>query len=360
MNFTLPDHDLWEYLQRTDKTVVLYGMGNGADKILAVCEQYGIAVADFFASDGFVRGHSFHGKTVLSYSAVKEKYGADNLIVLLSFASARPEVLATIQKVASECELYAPDVPVFGNTLFTRAFFEEHRKEFSRVYDLLADDESRRIFEEVIAYKLTGDISYLFAAENTKDEVYRHLLRADEIRSAMDLGAYNGDTIRELQAYAPNLKTVFAMEPDRRSYRKLCEFTERIGDSLTLHTVQAAAWSEETVLRFGDEGNRNSSVSATGNATRITEIAALPPDRFLAGQCVDYIKYDVEGAEAEAIVGTRETILSHRPKLLVSAYHRSEDLYALPLLIHDLRPDYRLYLRRYPYVPAWDLNLICV
>ena len=80
MNFC-PTTDLWQTLTRTDKTVVMYGMGNGADKILKICERKGIAIADFFASDGFVRGHSFHGKTVLSYSAVKEKYGAENLIV---------------------------------------------------------------------------------------------------------------------------------------------------------------------------------------------------------------------------------------------------------------------------------------
>jgi hypothetical protein len=164
MNFTLPTLDLWEYLQATDKTVVMYGMGNGADKILRVCEQYGIPVADFFASDGFVRGHCFHGKTVLSYSAVKEKYGAENLIVLLSFASSRPEVLSLIRRVADECELYAPDVPVFGNTLFNRAFFDTHRDEFLRVSELLADDESRRIYWAVIAYKLTGDISHLFSS----------------------------------------------------------------------------------------------------------------------------------------------------------------------------------------------------
>ncbi len=360
MNFTNCTRDLWEYLQATDKTVVMYGMGNGADKILAVCEQYGIVVADFFASDGFVRGHRFHGKTVLSYSAIKEKHGKENIIVLLSFASSRPEVLDLIRRVAAECELYAPDVPVFGQTLFNRAFFETHQAELEAARSLLADDESRRIFDHVIAYKLTGDISYLFSAESNKEEVYRELLRADDIRSALDLGAYNGDTIRELQAYAPNLQSVYAMEPDRRNYRKLCEFAELVGDALSIRTVQAAAWSEQTTLRFGDEGNRNASLSATGNATRITEISALPPDRFLAGECVDYVKYDVEGAEHEAILGTKETILAHRPKLLVSAYHRSEDLYALPLLINSLRPDYRLYLRRYPYVPAWDLNLICV
>ena len=82
-------------------------------------------------------------------------------------------------------------------------------------------------------------------------------------------------------------------------------------------------------------------------------------DSVLCGQQVDYIKYDVEGAEREAIEGSRETITSHRPALLVSAYHKSEDIFALPLQIHALRPDYKLYYRRYPYIPAWDLNLIC-
>ena len=50
---------------------------------LSVCSQkglierfdsLGIEVSDFFASNGFVRGHSFHGKTVLSFSQIKEKY----------------------------------------------------------------------------------------------------------------------------------------------------------------------------------------------------------------------------------------------------------------------------------------------
>ena len=72
--------DLWSHLAATDKKIVMYGMGNGADKILNVCAERGIEIADFFASDGFVRGHSFHGKVVLSYSDTKEKYGAEKMI----------------------------------------------------------------------------------------------------------------------------------------------------------------------------------------------------------------------------------------------------------------------------------------
>ena len=96
--------DLWQYLKESEKPVVMYGMGNGADKILAVCEKKGIEVSDFFASDGFVRGHSFHGKKVLSYCETKEKYGEDNFIVLLSFASSLPEVIDNIKRISNESE----------------------------------------------------------------------------------------------------------------------------------------------------------------------------------------------------------------------------------------------------------------
>ena len=358
MNFTtLTSADtLWERLRATEKTVVMYGMGNGADKILAVCERYGVTVSDFFASDGFVRGHSFHGKRVLSYSEVKEKYGKENIIVLLSFASSLPDVLENFKRIAAECEMYAPDVPVCGDELFTYEFAAAHADEIRATYEMLADEESRRIFEYTLLYKLTGDISYLFGAESDKGEVYLNLLRVDGIRAYADLGAYNGDTIRELMRYAPNLSDVVAFEPDRRSFRKLSEFCDTL-TTPTVERINAAAWSERATLIFGDEGNRNSGLFAKGKSV---EVAALSLDDALCGRVVDYVKYDVEGCEREALIGSTRTILSCKPRLLVSAYHRSEDIFALPLQIASIRPDYKMYLRRYEYIPAWDLNIICI
>lgn len=350
-------NDLWEHLANTHKHVIMYGMGNGADKILDVCAKYGVEIEDFFASDGFVRGHSFHGKLVLSYADVKEKYGTENVIVLLSFGSSLPSVMDNFKRIAAECELYAPDVPVCNGEIFTREFARAHRAELEAAYSLLADDESKRIFENVIAYKLTGDVGYLFDAESDKDEVYGALLNAKSIQSYADLGAYNGDTVRELMHYSPALARITALEPDRRSFRKLSDFCATLPPTVSVNAVKCAAWNTDTSLFFADEGNRNSGLFAKGKSV---EIEARALDNILCGERVDYIKYDVEGCEKEAIEGSAKTILAHAPKLLVSAYHRSEDLYALPLQIHSLRPEYKLYLRRYPYVPAWDLNLICI
>jgi FkbM family methyltransferase len=349
------EKDLWQYLIGTDKKIVMYGMGNGADKILRICEKKGIEICDFFASDGFVRGHSFHGKTVLSYSAVKEKYGAENIIVLLSFASSLDEVIENILRVAKECELYAPDVPVFGDTLFDIEFFGAHEKEIDEVYDRLSDDESKEIFENVIKYKLTGDVSYLEARVSDKREVYKGLLRAEKIQVYADLGAYNGDTVRELAEYAPSLKRAVALEPDKRTFKKLSAYAES-ESRFAVTPVNAAAWSHDTTLLFDASGNRNSNV---GNAGKTVEVASVALDSVADG-AVDYIKYDVEGSEREAIAGSMQTINKYSPTLLVSLYHRSEDIFELPLIIKEKFPKYKLYLRRYRYIPAWDLDLICV
>lgn len=351
--------DLWHYLAAADRPVVMYGMGNGADKIIAVCERYGIEISDFFASDGFVRGHSFHGKTVISYSAMKEKYEGQNPIVLLSFASSLPDVMALFKKVGEECELYAPDVPVFGDTLFTIEFFEDNRERFEGVYKMLADEESKRIYKNVISYKLTGDIKYLWESESDKSDVYTDILDCNNIRKYLDLGAYNGDTVREMLQYNPDLESVVALEPDARNFRKLSEYAN--GTEIDIKCINAGAWCENTTLLFDASGNRNAGIVSKGNiASKIKEVSVVSVDSILSGESVDYIKYDVEGSEREALLGSAQTIKAYTPKLLVSLYHRSEDLFALPELVKELCPDYKLYLRRFPYIPAWDLNLYAV
>lgn len=365
MNFFC-ERDLWEHLAATSKTVVMYGMGNGADKILSVCAEKGVEVSDFFASDGFVRGHSFHGKQILTWSEIKEKYGAENVVILLSFGTSRPDVLENIERIAAEAELYAPDVPAFGDGLFDRAFWEVHREEIERVYGLLADEESRRIYRNVIAFKLTGDIRFLRDAESDREVMMQTMAEPQKLRVAVDLGAYNGDTVRELLSLSEgNLKRVYAMEPDARNFRKLQAYAESETRAEVI-PIHAGAWSESETLYFDASGNRNASFGVNRSEVlserpaKMTEIAARALDEVLGGEPVDYIKYDVEGAEREALIGSRETVLAHHPTLLVSLYHRNEDVFALPLLIREMFPQYRsFYVRRLRGVPAWDLNLFC-
>lgn len=358
------NRDLWSYLAATDKTVVLYGMGNGADKIISACEEKGVAIGDVFASDGFVRGQVFHGRRVLSWTEAKEKYGAENLIVLLSFGSSRPEVLELIRGVASEAELYAPDVPAFGNGLIDADFLSQNADSIRAARELFSDDESKRIFDLVWEYKRTGDVAHLFEAVSDPEDVMKQIVRPELIRVSVDLGAYSGDTVRELlSAENSAVEEIYAFEPDARNYKKLALYAE--GETrAVVHPYCLGAWSQRETLCFDGSGNRNASMERNRSATldsrkcKIVTVEGEALDTVLVGRSVDYIKYDVEGSEREAIIGSSETIRRSYPTLLVSLYHRNEDLFALPLMLREMFPGYHgFYLRRFAGIPAWDLNL---
>ena len=75
---------------------------------------------------------------------------------------------------------------------------------------------------------------------------------------------------------------------------------------------------------------------------------------------IDYIKYDVEGAEKEALEGSTEIIKAYKPDMLISLYHKSRDVFSLICYVADNFKDYNLYLRRIYCLPAWELNLYAI
>ena len=356
----LAEKNLWVHLKETNLPIVIYGMGNGADKIIEELEARGISVSDFFASDGFVRGHHFHGKRVLSLSEVKEKY--ERFIILVAFGSSLPDVMEKFITLAQTHELYAPDVPVCGGELFDADFYQEHEAEFEEARALLADEKSRSVWDDLIAYKLSGDISHILHADTEKDKALTEILSGGYTAYA-DLGAYNGDTIRESLAYYPTIQKICAFEPSTKTFAKLETYLATVSD-VQIDAFPLCAWdrSETRILTDGAGrntaigGNGDQSKTKTGAKIRTAECDALDNRVQYTGEKL-FIKYDVEGAEEEAILGSVKTIQNNETELLVSLYHKSRDLFALPLLVHKLLPDHKLYLRKHPYIPAWDINL---
>ena len=62
---------------------------------------------------------------------------------------------------------------------------------------------------------------------------------------------------------------------------------------------------------------------------------------------VTFIKMDIEGAELEALKGSREILKRYRPRLAISLYHKKEDLEEIPVYIKELVSEYKLYIRHY-------------
>ena len=258
----IKEENVWDFLKKDGKPVMIYGMGNGAEKIISTLNTYQITVSEIFASDEFVRGHSFLGYKVLKYSEVCEKY--DDFNVVLAFATHLENVIENI------------------------------------VYEHLADEKSKKDYIDILNFKVSGKVDYLLNSFCDKESIYRNILKLNDSESIVDLGAYDGDTIREFTAYTKGkYDKIIALEPDAKSYKKLIKNTAEMKN---LEAYNMGAWNEKDTLIFAKEQSRNSHISASGVPVKVTDIDSLI-------DCpITMIKMDIEGSEMKALDGAKRII----------------------------------------------------
>lgn len=351
LDFLREKEECLKELEKEKRPIVLYGTGNGADKLLDLCGRRGIPVAGIFASDDFVRGQKFRGFAVQNYDQVIKTLGSD-IVILLAFATEREDLLTRFARLSGRHKVLAPNLPVFdGGETVSVSWLEKHEGKLKKVYAGLADDASRRVFADVLDYKLSGKIAYLAGCESRRGEDLRELFTFTGDETFLDLGAYDGDTLEEfLDLTGGCYKKIIAVEPDGRNCAKL---KRKLGSLPGLEIHEMGIWDEKAEMGFSGAGGR--AANFFGKSKGSVPVDSI--DGLLQGGNVTYIKMDVEGAEEKAISGGKETIRRCRPKILAAAYHYDTDIFTLPLLLWDLVPEYRIYLRKHPYVPAWEVNM---
>ena len=72
--FVFDEPNIWTALAHSQKPIVLYGMGNAADRVLDECEKRGIRIAGVMASDDFCRYQAFRGFTVKKESDFEREF----------------------------------------------------------------------------------------------------------------------------------------------------------------------------------------------------------------------------------------------------------------------------------------------
>ena len=112
---------------------------------------------------------------------------------------------------------------------------------------------------------------------------------------------------------------------------------------------------ENKTVYFNGKSGRRNAISDSGDETRVCTVDYLCEDFP-----VTYLKADIEGCENEMLRCCERTFRELKPKLNIAAYHKSEDIYSIPLKILALNPDYKIYLRHHRYIPCWDLNYYCI
>lgn len=352
---------IWDTIENTKKHIVFYGTGDGADKIAAKIESLGKEISGFFVSDDFYRpGKQFRGKDILTQSLAEKLFG--DFLCIVAFGSRRTEVLENIERVRRTHETYIPDMPLCGDVLFDKEYFESNRDKYEKVMSILSDDYSRKTLDDIINFRLTGNPEYIYDCQ-CNDNEYRSILDK-EYTAYADLGAYTGDTLKCAIEDYPSLNLAVCMEPSEKPFSKLAEYANSFFYPDTI-VVNAAAWDKAEKGYFLDGGGRGSKVigektkSLSGSKNKVVEYLPLDDVCEVKNEKL-LIKYDVEGAELRAIKGSEKTIHSNDTDLEISLYHRSGDIFDIPLYVHEMLKEHRLYIRKLSGIPAWDILLYAV
>lgn len=187
-----------------------------------------------------------------------------------------------------------------------------------------------------------------FSASVLEWELYfdPDIIKLHEDEVFVDAGALNMETslrfMEECQKNHIQRYRIHAFEPDCVSYGK-CKNLLRNMPNADIKLYNAGLWSEDTTLYFEETGNAASRISKEKTGASIKTVAL---DKCVS-EPVTFIKMDIEGAELEALKGSREILKRYRPKLAISLYHKKEDLVEIPAYIKEVVPEYKLYIRHY-------------
>ncbi|MBI5615224.1 MAG: FkbM family methyltransferase [Gammaproteobacteria bacterium] len=325
--------------------LAILGAGPEGRRLAACCAARGIEVVAVFDGNATKRGMPFGTCRVMPSDALGSLDRSVPVIVASHRVLGAIDLLAGLGfEAAPFALLQLLDPEAFPPHMFYTAMLEDlhaNRARYRALAASLADDESRRVLDRVLAYRLSMDPRVMREAidwdlycgsglfEFGTDEVY------------VDGGSFDGDSVRLfIEHVGGKFSRALAFEPDPATFERLCA---SFANEPRVQTHNCGLHRQQGELRFDNDSTRGAIFSDTGSV--VVPVVGL--DEVLAGQRVSFIKMNIEGSELEALRGAALSIASFRPKLAISAYHRPSDLWQIPELVRSLHADYHLYLRQH-------------
>lgn len=228
--------------------------------------------------------------------------------------------------------------------LYNRArSLKEHIDDYIFIYDKLQDYRSKKLLYAILSNWYRFDFVTIASAleKNYTQYLDLDILKPISDEVIVDLGAYTGDTI---------LNYISTFGDD--SYKKIyCyEITPNIFALLknnlakydNIEFKRKAVSDKNETLYISDNSSGPSANTLTNEGEN--EVTSVTLDDDIEDK-ITTLKMDVEGFEQRAIIGASRHIKEDKPKLLISVYHRNEDLIKIPKMIDDICPNYKFYLR---------------
>lgn len=333
-----------------DRGLVVYGLGAIGRTIVDELLDEGVSIA--LILDRGKRGQEHRGVPIIALEDVADgRIVGRTVLIGLHNHYVDLKALDADLRAAGAAEVLTPiNLPQIVATPRTRPGYwldssfdyAAHAGDFARLRGLLADEESQKLLDSIVAYRQSGALADCPPASLDDEYTPKDLPRYAGPLRVVDCGAFTGVASHKFLSAGYALDTVVAFEPDPTSFATLA--SRHFPANRTLN-LPLGTWSSTRQLRFASDGSMGSALSDTGEVT----IQCVAIDDVLQGECINLVKLDVEGAEIETLKGMARIIRHQRPNLLVSAYHTPGHLFEIADLVSAWDLGYRFHLRVHEY-----------
>jgi FkbM family methyltransferase len=327
------------------RPLVLYGCGQICKTIISICQLKGTKISA--VCDSRRTGiYDETGFTIISPKELKEKY--NDAAVMVTSMRFENEIMDQIKRLGfSDSQIYPFPLP--HTYVQSPEYFEEtHLEGYEWAYAFFRDDISRKIILERMNMHLLGTTLTRTSSAATYFEPGIISLSPNEV--FIDGGCFKGETalefIRQAEQAGENVNFhIYSFEPDV----PICKAAiENLKSYVNVDVIPKGLWNAETELKFFSDGGSGGSSFVLGQTSVSVPVTSL--DAFFSGkpdgELPTFIKLDIEGAEREALLGSKTVIRKKHPKLAICVYHKPEDIYDLPRLINEIDPSYKCSLQQ--------------
>ena len=259
----------------------------------------------------------------------------------ISTIQPRPKYIFTVDPTDARISVkYAPDcITLFialNNTGITYETFMNNLTELKKVYESLIDEESKKTFYGWWLGNISQNFGELVYSNNHHYILEGFIPKRDDI--LIDVGAYDGGTA----AYFSDMGyKVYAFEMDKKNFDNAKPIAEE--KNFVLENLGLGSFKHE--MRYTSKGSMSKFNQNGDEVAQITTLDSYVRENDI--QHVDFIKFDVEGAELEVLQGATTTISRFKPILALSAYHKKDDFWTLMNFVKSVRSDYEFAMRQY-------------
>lgn len=344
MNLDIKE-DVIDELKKEKLPLVMWGSGELADEINQFLKKNQIHISAFYLDDDyFIENMMFDNLAVSRFEDLKRKYNKFNVIV----GHSNYEKISLIEKKEEINKVFCMFSVNYG--IYKKTSIEEIRmnqEEFEENYELFEDEKSKCAYLALLKTRVSGNIKYVLEAYHNEMNFFNNdIFAVKENECFLDIGAYDGDTIRLFLKECKNkYQEIYALEPDDINRKKLIKYIEEKKIE-NVHVSAKGAWDKKCILSFGANKEQISSVINDEGIEGKVQIEAEPLDTlFTYNKKITMLKINyLEGVE-EALRGAKGILEKDMPKLAITIGFNCDNIRKIPKLIKMINPEYKLYLR---------------